>query len=60
MHRGTTYLAVVGVVALLGALAGDAPAADRPMQLGTKTVAAMYVAYAGRTSGPDEIGAQIS
>jgi hypothetical protein len=63
MQRSTAYLAVVGVVALVAALAGiaqAAPVTDRPMQRGTKTVVAMYVAYAGRTSGPDEIDAQIS
>ncbi len=61
MHRSRTYLSVVAV-ALVVTLAGivqAAPVADRPMQQGTKTVATMYVAYAGKTSAPKDIAAQI-
>jgi len=62
MHRISTYLSVVAAVVLVITLAGiaqAAPVADRPMQQGTKLVAAMYVAYAGKTSAPKDVAAQI-
>ena len=60
MARSAAYPVVVGVVALIAGADGAAQGADRPMQQGTKTVPAMYVAYLGRTSGPGEVEAQIS
>jgi effector-binding domain-containing protein len=61
MHRPKAHTSTV--VALVGALAGiaeAAPVADRPMQQGTKVVAAMYVAYASKTSAPEDVDAQTS
>ena len=62
MHTSSRYLSVVaavGLVVTLPGIAGAAPVADRPLQQGTKIVAAMYVAYAGKTSAPKDVGAQI-
>jgi hypothetical protein len=61
MHGRRAYPMVV-VAALTVTLSGmvQADPIARPMQQGTKVVAAMCVAYAGRTSDPKEIGAQIS
>ena len=62
MRRSSAYMSAVVAVMLVVTLAGiahAAPSADRPVQHGAKLVAAMYVAYAGKTSAPKDIGADI-
>jgi len=51
-------VAAVLVITLAG-IARAAPVTDRPVQQGAKLVPAMYVAYAGKTCAPKDIGAQI-